>query len=82
MNSPKQTRPPVKREPPISYQHLSTFVTILLVLSSVFTLLSSWEERISVTDMNYAIITTEFNRTQASMLSQAQARQNYTIYSY
>jgi len=70
-----------KREPPEKEKRLATFVALLLTFSAIFTLLSSWEDT-SVTGSNYEIITTEFNRTQATLLSQSKALQNYTIYSY
>jgi len=69
-----------KREPPASYKRLSSILSLLLVLSAIFTVMASWEGEVDTSTSGINAI--EFNYTQAQIISQAVARQNYATYGY
>lgn len=68
----------VEEEPP-EVHRVSLFVGIMLIVATLFTTLVGWEQD-SVDSAD--IVEIEFNQAQARVISNAQARQNYVIYSY
>jgi hypothetical protein len=69
-----------KREPPPGYKRLSSILSLLLSLSVIFTVMASWEAEVDTSSSEITAI--EFNYTQAQIISQAAARQNYATYGY
>jgi hypothetical protein len=68
--------------PPPGYERVSYFVSIIMVAAAILITFTAWELRIYISDLESLVLDAEFNYTQAHITSQAQARQNYIIYSY
>jgi hypothetical protein len=69
-------------EPPESYKRVSLFVAIMLAYSAVITMLAGWETEIGISGLTNDILIAEFNRTEANIISHAEAYLNYTVYGY